>query len=181
LRGELARSHLDELIPLLLDQLSVSESPDGALLALDRFLAALAGGARLISLLRQNPDFVDLVTLILGVAPRLADILAQHPQVMDALIAPAFFAALPDAGQLEAQLAASLGQASAYEDFLDRVRLFGQEHMFLVGARILSGTLAPGQAGEAFARLADLLIGALHRAVVDDFAKAHGRLRGQES
>jgi len=181
LRSEVARAHLAELIPLLLEQLSRSENPDGALIALDRFLAGLSGGARLVSLLRQNPDFVALLTLILGTAPRLAGILAQHPQVMDALIDPTFFGALPDEGKLGALLSASLGQAVSYEDFLDRVRLFGQEHMFLIGARILSRTLTAGQAGEAFARLADVLICALHQAVESNFALAHGRLRGQES
>jgi [glutamine synthetase] adenylyltransferase / [glutamine synthetase]-adenylyl-L-tyrosine phosphorylase len=181
LRGEFARSHLAELIPVLLDELSRSENPDRALIALDRFLAGLSGGAQLISLLRQNPDFVALLTLILGTAPRLADIVAQHPQVMDGLIDPAFFAALPDAAQLNAQLAASLGDSATYEDFLDRVRLFGQEHMFLIGARILSGTLTAGQASEAFARLADVLVCALHRAVEQNFVVTHGRLVGQES
>ena len=37
--------------------------------------------------------------------------------------------------------------------------------MFLIGARILSGTVSAEQAGEAFARLADVIIRALHRAV----------------
>ena len=32
---------------------------------------------------------------MLGTAPRLADILAHYPQVMDALLDPAFFGALP--------------------------------------------------------------------------------------
>ncbi len=59
--------------------------------------------------------------------------------------------------------------------------MFGQEHMFLVGARILSGTLSAEQAGEAFARLADTLVRAMHRAVAESFAAAHGRLPGQES
>jgi glutamate-ammonia-ligase adenylyltransferase len=181
LKSELARAHLAELLPALLEELARSENPDGAVVALDRFLAGLSGGARLISLLRQNPDFLALLTLVLGTAPRLADILARHPQVMDALIDPAFFGALPDRAKLSAQLTASLGESNAYEDFLDRARLFGQEHMFLIGARILSGTLSAGQAGEAFARLADLLVDALHRAVADNFVKMHGRVRGQES
>ncbi len=38
-------------------------------------------------------------------------------------------------------------------------RLFGQEHMFRIGVRrILSGTVSAEQAGEAFARLADVII-----------------------
>ena len=100
---------------------------------------------------------------VLGTAPRLADTLAAHPQVMDALIDPSFFGALPGPEALEAALAVSLAQAGSHEDFLDRVRAFGQEQMFLIGARILSGTVSAQQAGEAFAGLADTVVRALHR------------------
>ena len=56
--------------------------------------------------------------------------------------------------------------------------------MFLIGTRILSGTVSAEQAGEAFARLADVLIRSLHRAVEDDFAEAawpHARARRPRS
>ena len=53
--------------------------------------------------------------------------------------------------------------------------------MFLIGARILSGTVSAEQAGEAFARLADVLIRAVHRAVEENFARHHGRMQGQQS
>ena len=76
----------------------------------DHFLAGLHGAARLFSLLRQNPDLVALVALMLGTAPRLADILARHPQVMDALIEPSFFGALPDEAELARRLDAALAQ-----------------------------------------------------------------------
>src|SRR5205085_7489824 len=52
---------------------------------------------------------------------------------------------------------------------------------FLIGVRILSGTLSAEQAGEAFARLADVLIRAVHRAVEEHFITAHGHLKGQQS
>ena len=102
LKGEFARAHLAELVPVLIDHLARSENPDSALVAMDRFLAGLHGGARLLSLLRRNPDLVALLSLMLGNAPRLADILARYPQVMDALIEPSFFGALPDAEKLAA-------------------------------------------------------------------------------
>ncbi|WP_170149566.1 bifunctional [glutamine synthetase] adenylyltransferase/[glutamine synthetase]-adenylyl-L-tyrosine phosphorylase [Rhodoplanes roseus] len=181
LRGETARNHFVQLVPMLLDQLAASENPDAAVLAFDNFLSNLHGGARLFALLNQNPDLVALVGLLLGTAPRLADILAAHPQVMDPLIDPAFFGALPDAEQLDAELARSLAQARSDEDFLDRVRLFGQEHMFLIGARILSGTVSAVQAGDAFAGLADMVIKALHRSVDETFSATYGRIAGGES
>ncbi|NVO14459.1 MAG: bifunctional [glutamine synthetase] adenylyltransferase/[glutamine synthetase]-adenylyl-L-tyrosine phosphorylase [Rhodoplanes sp.] len=181
LRGETARNHFDQLVPMLLDQLASSENPDGAVLAFDHFLNGLHGGARLFALLNQNPDLVALVALLLGTAPRLADILAAHPQVMDPLIDPAFFGALPDAARLDAELERSLAQARSDEDFLDRVRLFGQEHMFLIGARILSGTVSAVQAGDSFAGLADVVIKALHRSISKSFTASYGKLAGGES
>jgi glutamate-ammonia-ligase adenylyltransferase len=149
--------------------------------AFDRFVGNLHGGTRLLSLLRENPGLLSLFALLLGNAPRLADTLALQPQVIDGLLDPEFFGALPDGARLGARLAESLGEAGSYEDFLDRVRLFGQEHMFLIGTRVLSGTVSARQAGEAFANLADVVIRSMHGAVNAQFAAIYGRLAGQAS
>ncbi|MEA2976032.1 MAG: [glutamine synthetase] adenylyltransferase / [glutamine synthetase]-adenylyl-L-tyrosine [Alphaproteobacteria bacterium] len=179
LKSTFVREHLKELVPILLEQLARSENPDAAVVAFDRFLSGLQGGGRLFLLLRQNPDLLAIVALTLGTAPRLADILARYPQAMDALLDPAFFGALPDEDKLSTELSRSLEQSLSNEDFLDRIRMFGQEHMFLIGARILSGTVSAQQAGEAFARLADVLIRALSQTVKDKFEASHGRIQGQ--
>ena len=81
LRGEQARENLTELVPLIIDQIARAENPDAAFAAFDRFLAGLRAGGRFLSLLRQNPQLIDFVALILGAAPRLADTLAQNPQL----------------------------------------------------------------------------------------------------
>ncbi|MFL6797835.1 MAG: bifunctional [glutamine synthetase] adenylyltransferase/[glutamine synthetase]-adenylyl-L-tyrosine phosphorylase [Xanthobacteraceae bacterium] len=181
LRGEFARAELAELVPLLLGHFSRSANPDGAVLAFDRFLSGLHGGARLFSLLRQNPDLLALLALVLGTAPRLADSLAQFPGNIDAVIDPGFFGALPEDADLTLALDRSLRQATTYEDFLDRIRIFAQEQMFLIGTRILSGTVSAEQAGDAFARLADALIRTLHTAIEESFAQQHGRIAEQET
>src|SRR6185369_12814019 len=165
LRGEFARSQFSDLVPGLLDRLARSENPDGAIAAFDTFIRGLQRGARLFSLLKQNPDLVTLVALTLGTAPRLTDILARHPEAMDALLEPTFFGALPDEATLAAELDRTAGQERAYEDYLDRLRMFSHEQMFLIGARILSGTVSAEQAGGAFARIADVAVRALHRRV----------------
>ncbi len=181
LRGEQARDLLIELIPLIIDQFARAEHPDAAFAAFDRFLAGLRAGRRFLSLLRQNPEHIRFIALILAAAPRLADILASNPHLIDPLIDPSFFGSLPDENTLEAALAHRLGEARGYEDMLDTIRLFGQEHMFLIGARILSGSVSAELAGGVFARLADVLIRAVHRRVEEDFVALHGGLRGQEA
>jgi glutamate-ammonia-ligase adenylyltransferase len=181
LRSEPARNNLIELVPLIVEQFSRAEHPDAAFASFDRFLAGLRAGGLFLPLLRQNPELIRFIALILGVAPRFADILAQSPNLIDPLIEPSFFGALPDEAQLEAELARRLVETQGYEDILDAVRLFGQEHMFLIGARILSGSVSAEQAGELFARLADILIRAVHRIVEEDFASTYGRIRGQQT
>ena len=181
LRGEQARDNLVDLIPVILNELSRAENPDAGFAAFDRFLAGLRAGGRLFSLLRQNPELIRFVASIIGTAPRLADILARHPQFIDALVDPGFFGTLPDEVRLRDSLERSLADTDGFEAMLDVIRLFGQEHMFLIGARIISGSLSAEQAGETFARLADVLLNVVHRWVQAKFAKLHGSVRSGQS
>lgn len=170
-----------EFLPDLIRGLSRAEEPDNAVAAFDRFLQALQRGGRLISLLAQNKDLVALVALVLGAAPRLADMLARQPQIMDGLIDPRFFGAIPDQAELSARLAATLADANSYEEFLDRLRLFGQESLFLIGTRILSGTVSARDAGAAFADVAEGIAHTVHVLAGKQFAEQYGRIKGQET
>ncbi|HVV40087.1 MAG TPA: bifunctional [glutamine synthetase] adenylyltransferase/[glutamine synthetase]-adenylyl-L-tyrosine phosphorylase [Nitrobacter sp.] len=181
LKIDATRRAFEEFVPALIDGLARAEEPDNAVVAFDRFLQALQQGGRLISLLGQNRDLVALVALVLGAAPRLGDMLARRPQIMDGLIDPRFFGAMPDRRELSLRLAATLSDADSYEEFLDRLRLFGQESLFLVGTRILSGTVSAQQAGVAFADVAEGIVDTVHELVKNQFATQHGRIAGQET
>jgi glutamate-ammonia-ligase adenylyltransferase len=181
LRAEATRNAFLELLPALIDGLAHAEQPDDAVTAFDGFLQALQRGGRLISLLGQNRELVALVALILGAAPRLGDMLARQPQLMDGLIDPRFFGAMPDQRELSARLTATLADADSYEEFLDRLRLFGQESLFLIGARILSGTVSAQHASVAFADVAEGIVHTVHGLVTDQFAAQHGRIKGQQT
>src|SRR4051794_35840554 len=124
LKGAFAREQLAHIVPELLHHFAASANPDDAAVAFDRLLEGLHGGGRLFSLLRENADLIALIALVLGSAPRLADSLAQFPEVMDAVIDPSFFGALPEEAELGAVLDRSLAQANSYEEFLDRIRIF---------------------------------------------------------
>jgi glutamate-ammonia-ligase adenylyltransferase len=180
-RIESTRTAFAEFVPALIDGLAHAEEPDRAVVAFDRFLQALQRGGRLVTLLGQNRDLVALVALVLGAAPRLGDMLARQPQLMDGLIDPRFFGAMPDQRELSGRLAATLEDANSYEEFLDRLRLFGQESLFLIGTRILSGTVSAQQASIAFADVAEGIVHTVHGLVTERFAAQHGRIKGQET
>ncbi|ALK10097.1 bifunctional [glutamine synthetase] adenylyltransferase/[glutamine synthetase]-adenylyl-L-tyrosine phosphorylase [Blastochloris viridis] len=178
LRSEASRALLADLVPALLDGFASSGNADVALTTFDRFVSGLGGALRLLTLLRRNPDLVRLLASVMGTAPRIAEMLARRPQVLDALLDPAFFGPLPDRDTQEQRFAATLADAASDEDFLDRIRLLGQEQKILIAMRVLSGTLTATQAGAAYARLAVALVRFLHAHVLDRFVAQHGRVPG---
>ncbi|WP_436640069.1 bifunctional [glutamine synthetase] adenylyltransferase/[glutamine synthetase]-adenylyl-L-tyrosine phosphorylase [Microbaculum sp. FT89] len=176
-RSARARERLTEITPALLEALGTTANPDSALLAFDQFVSRLPAGMQLFSLLWSNPHLLHLLAEILGTAPRLADLLSRRPRVFAAVLEPDFFDALPSREMLETRLEATLAEAASYEDALDRARIFGQEQSFLIGVRVLSGTVSAADAGGAFARLAELLVDRLHHLAAEELARTNGRIK----
>ncbi len=108
LRSEAARTQLEELLPQLLEHFARTSNPDAALVPFDSFLSNLHNATRLLSLLRQNPELIALIAMVITTAPRLADTLSRYPQVMDALVEPNFFGVLPDERELARRLEAAI-------------------------------------------------------------------------
>ncbi len=180
-RSARARETLTEITPALLEALSRSANPDAAFTALDRFLNNLPAGVQLFSLLRSNPEMLSLLATILGTAPRLADLLGRRPRIFASVLEPDFFDELPTRETLEEYLDGILRDALSYEDALDRARIFGQEQGFLIGVRVLSDTVSAAEAGDAFTRLADVLVARLHDMALAELARRHGRVPGGAS
>ena len=144
-------------------------------------IAELPAGVQLFSLLAANPSLLRLVADIVGTAPRLARIIARRPRLLDAVLDPGFFGAVPTPAQLKELVADALAQATDYQDALDRARIVGREQGFLIGVRVISGTLSASQAGAAYAGLAETLIKALASRVEAELQRQHGRMKGGQA
>ncbi|PSJ61322.1 bifunctional [glutamine synthetase] adenylyltransferase/[glutamine synthetase]-adenylyl-L-tyrosine phosphorylase [Pseudaminobacter soli (ex Li et al. 2025)] len=173
-----ARERLTELTPALLEAFGKTRRADEALMRFDEFLAGLPAGIQLFSLLQSNPALLRLLATIMGTAPRLAMIVTRRPHVFDGLLDPLLLSELPDRTYLATRLSVFLEGAKTYEDVLDRLRIFAAEQKFLIGVRLLAGSIDAARAGRAFSDLADLTIGNALDAVVDEFAVRHGRVKG---
>ncbi len=176
MRSTAAREGLTEITPALLQAFSRAGNPDAALRAFDSLLKALPAGAQLFALLNTNRELLDLLATILGAAPRLTEIFARRPHVVDALIDPAAASEVIGREALAERLEASLSEASSYEDVLNRARLFAAEQRFLISVGLLKATLKPPEAGKAFSDLAEAVVQALFRRTLEEFERQHGRL-----
>lgn len=177
-RSAEARERLTELTPALLDAFGKTRRADEALIRFDEFLAGLPAGIQLFSLLQSNPALLRLLATIMGAAPRLAEVITRRPHVFDGLLDPALLSELPDRRYLSARLDAFIGGDRPYEDVLDRLRIFASEQKFLIGVRLLAGSIDARRAGRAFSDLADLTIGTALDAVAKEFSTRHGRIAG---
>jgi len=180
-RSPRAREVLTELTPALLEAFAGSGDPDAALAAFDEALARMPASVELLSILRSNAALRELFGDVLGAAPRLAQVIATRPHVLDAAIDPgrsADFDLSLDDDRMRERVEAYVDQAPTYEDALNRARDFAADENFHIGLNLLSGRLDPDRAGRAYSALAQGLIAALLERVVKAFAAEHGKVRG---
>ncbi|CAH1656917.1 Glutamine synthetase adenylyl-L-tyrosine phosphorylase / Glutamine synthetase adenylyl transferase [Hyphomicrobiales bacterium] len=173
-----AREVLTELTPALLTALGRSADPDAALAALDQAFGHMLAAVELLSMLRSSERLLTLFADLLGSAPRLADVVASSPHVLDAVIDPAFLDPTRSEASTEARLRALVGEAASFEDFLDRIRGAARQENFLVGAQFLTGILSPKAVGEAYSAVAQAVVRLCLAAVETEFAAQHGRVPG---
>ena len=180
-RSARAREVLTELTPALLEAFAGSGDADAALAAFDEALARMPASVELLTILRSNAGLRQLFGDVLGSAPRLAEVIAMRPHVLDAAIDPARgadFASLLNEKEMKARAESFIAQAKGFEEALDRARDFAAEETFFIGLNLLSGQLDPDRAGLAYSALAEALVAIMLRKVEVAFAAEHGRIRG---
>ncbi|MFT3731003.1 MAG: bifunctional [glutamine synthetase] adenylyltransferase/[glutamine synthetase]-adenylyl-L-tyrosine phosphorylase [Hyphomicrobium sp.] len=183
-RSPRARERLTEVQPLLIEALADTVDPDAAIASFDRFLAELPSGVQLFSLLKAQPALIRLIADIMGSAPRLAHILSRRRRLLDAVLDPQVMggelngAAIDDVVRKAFATVRATSVGEPMQEILDTARRIGSEQAFLVGVRILAGSISAEEAGYAYATIAQSLISALFAEVTREIEDDHGRVPG---
>jgi glutamate-ammonia-ligase adenylyltransferase len=177
-RSERSRQLLTELIPQLLHALASTANPDFAFAKFDEFLSRLPAGVQLLSLLYANPNLLDLMAMVMGNAPLLADWLSRNPHLLDYVLSDEFDRPIEDGETMEADLREALKEADHFEHVLDITRRWTNDHKFRIGIQVLRGITDGIAAGPALTSVAETVIRVLVPAVEDEFAAQHGRVVG---
>lgn len=176
MRSARARELLTELTPALLRAFACTTNPNAAVLKFDEFLAKLPAGVQIFSLFYANPDLLDLVAVIMGSAPRLAEHLARNPRLMDNVLSVDFYDPIPDADDLADELSKILANTAYYEETLDASRRWGHDQAFQAGVHILRNISTATEIGPRLTDIADVLIKALFEWTEAEFVQSHGRI-----
>jgi len=163
-RTKRARELITELTPTLLESLASTLQPDQAFIRFDEFLTKLPSGVQLFSLFYANPQLLDLIAIIMGSAPALAERLSKNPNLLDSVLTSHFFNDLPDKETLFDELAGQLMLARDFEDEMDIIRRFKNEKQFQAGIQLIRRQISAAEVGHYLSDIADTCIAALlHR------------------
>ena len=177
-RSERSRQLLTEIMPRLLEALADTANPDFAFSRFDEFLGRLPAGVSLLSLLHANPNLLDLVAMVMGNAPTLAEWLSRTPHLLDYVLSDEFNQPTKDRPTMRNDLTEELRQAGHYEQVLDFARRWTNDQKFRIGIQVLRGTTDAVAAGPALTAIAETVIDVLCPYVEEEFAIRHGRIEG---
>ena len=174
-RTERGRELFTRLAPRVLDAVAATGAPDVTFERFGDFFSGLQVGVQVQSLFLAQPKLLELIVRVMALAPALARRLSRRPATLDALLDPAFFAPLTPIETIPAALSPTAG----FETAMDGARRLRRERAFQIGLQVMAGTASAAQAGEAFAGLADVCIGALSAAALAEVERQGGVFPGE--
>ncbi|WP_425403477.1 bifunctional [glutamine synthetase] adenylyltransferase/[glutamine synthetase]-adenylyl-L-tyrosine phosphorylase [Hwanghaeella sp.] len=180
-RSERARQLLTELMPRLLESLAATTNPMQAFNRFDDFLGELPSGVQLLSLFHSNPSLLDMVSEIMGNAPRLAIWLSRHPSLLDGVISDDWSTEEAGRQEMTDTLDDALDQARDFQDVLDIVIRWANDRRFQTGVELLQGRRTGEEAGIILTSVAETSVGALTKAVTQEFRDPHGGWPGESA
>ncbi len=141
------RELLTAILPSLLASMGQTGESDEAFRRFSRFFEGLRSGVQVLSMLAAESALKDDLVTTLAIAPRIADILARRPGLLEALL---FVSDRKDTP--------TIGADTEFETGMELVRRWQGERAFLIGHQLLHGQIKARDAAEAWTELADTCV-----------------------
>ena len=176
--SERARTIIREILHQIVDALGRTPDPDLALARLDHFLAALPEDLAFFSMLRANTWLLNLIAVVMGSAPRMADVLEGHPRLLQAVLDPAFFLPIPEREQLARELDERLAGRRDAAERVEQVAAWAGDRRFQVAVQALENLVTVDEASTALSDIAGAVLELLLRDVLGAMQELHGPVPG---
>jgi glutamate-ammonia-ligase adenylyltransferase len=168
------RQALGAVADTLLDALSASADPDGALVGFTRYLATRTPKRSFLGYLRDDPRAAQILTQLLGASPSLGEILIRNPEYFHWLQL-ALKRTPPDHIDYHAELDSLAETGTDMAARLDGIKRFRRREYLGVAARDLLGVTDMADATRQLSTLADVVIHAVLRLLGEDLRVTSGR------
>ncbi|MFN3212273.1 MAG: bifunctional [glutamine synthetase] adenylyltransferase/[glutamine synthetase]-adenylyl-L-tyrosine phosphorylase [Henriciella sp.] len=169
-RSTRGRELLTAFLPDLLAAMGATGEADEAFRRFGRFFEGLRSGVQTLAMLVAEKTLTDDLVTTLAIAPRIANVLAKRPGLLEALISDLDRKPVPE---FEAE--------EDFETKLNQVRHWQGERAFLIGHQLLHGQLAARDAATHWSDLADICIRSMAAAAEAETVRKFGPAPGSWS
>ncbi len=168
-----SRKLLAVILPDLLQAVSVTADPDQALRKWERYLDAGQSRVLVFGFLAQVPHLLQLLCVLFGNSPVMAETLIRDPMLLYWLEAEHVLKSSPSSTRLRTTLGRSLDRVQTYEYKLAALRRFHRREMLRIGARDLFHVSSVEETVHALTRLAEIVIQAAYQLVNEELRKQY--------
>ena len=176
--SERARTIIREILHEIVDALGKTPDPDGAVTRMDRFLAGLPEDLSFFSMLRANTWLLNLIAVVMGSAPRMADVLEGNPRLLQAVLDPSFFLPIPEREELARELDERLAGRRDAAERVEQVAAWAGDLRFQVAVQALENLITVDEASTSLSDVAGAVIELLLRDVLERMHEQHGPVPG---
>ena len=176
-RSEQGQARIDHLMPLLLGAIVGAEHQDECLLRIINMLEAIAGRSAYLSLLVENPMALSQLVRLFTISPWIAELLSQHPVLLDELLDPRALYAPLSRVDLNEEMRSLLEQVDAddLEQQMERLRYFKQSGILHVAAADVAGVMPLMVVSDHLTEIAEVVLEKVLDIARGTFVRRHGR------
>lgn len=161
------RELLTAFLPDLLAAMGATGEADEAFRRFGRFFEGLRSGVQVLAMLVAEKTLTEDLVTTLAIAPRIADILAHRPGLLEALVSEADRKPAPD-----------LSPDMGFETKMNLMRHWQGERAFVIGHQLLHGQIAARDAATNWSDLADTCVRTMAEAAEAETTRKFGPAPG---
>lgn len=176
--SDVVRQRLNVLIPNLLHGVVSQEAPVDTLDAVLTLLSAVLGRSVYLALLIEQPQALQQLIQLCAASPWIADLLRQHPILLDELVDPEGLYTQPGVQDLATDLNGLLARFPDDEERqFDELRRFRQLSVLRVAAADAMGVLSVMRISDQLTWIAEVILAAVLRRTQSKLEARYGKPR----
>jgi glutamate-ammonia-ligase adenylyltransferase len=152
------RELLEQLGPLLLDEIRTLADPDLALMNLASFIVAVGAHTSFLSLLEEHPATRRVLLRLFASSSYLSSLFIRHPDMLDTLVRSDLARLRRSSDDLGRELSGLVAASEDFESRLDAIRAFRHQEFLRIAIADLAGDLALDDVRSELTRLAEAVL-----------------------
>ena len=158
--SQIGRNRIDRLIPLVIEAVSASDSPDMALKRILQLIDTIQRRTTYIALLLENPNALQHLIRLANASSWIVSFLARHPVLLDELIDPRTLYSPPERAYLQDDLRRRLKKFSPddLEYQMEEMCIFRQINTLRVAAADITGHLPLMKVSDYLSDIAETIL-----------------------